>query len=321
MNKDNDQLFLSIVVPCFHSGQRLEGLVERIEVTMKTTGRTFEVLLVNDASMDDTWSVIEHLVKQHRCVRGLDLLYNTGQFRATICGIEHSRGQYIATMDDDLQQMPEDLPKLIEAVECAADIDCVIGVFRQTQQNVVRRIGSQIVGYLNQYLYGKPQQLKLTSFRLMRRQIAEAICAHQTARPIIGPLLLQCTSRIANVQVQHQPRKQGHSGYTLRRLVGTVVDNVIAGSTLPLKAITLLGLVSATGSMLLGSFYLVKYLVGGIRVPGFATQVLLIIFFGGMMLLSIGILGEYVIRILNETSRAPRYRVRHQVDNCNEDSL
>ncbi len=301
---------VSVVIPCFRSAEWLETLVSRIVSALRTDPQMFEVLLINDGSPDRTWDVISEISERYPCARGFDLLNNTGQYRAIICGLEHARGQLIVTMDDDLQHPPEEIPRLINAIRARPNVDCIIGAYRKKRHSLLRNVGSGVMARLNETLYGKPRELRLTSFRVMRRRVAEAMCAHGTAQPIISPLLLRSTRRIINIPVEHHPRSKGRSGYSLRRLVRITLDNLISASTLPLKGVSLVGLCSATGSLLLGCYYLVRYLTGGIAAPGFATQVLLITFFGGMTLLSIGILGEYVIRIIHEVARPPRYYIR-----------
>ena len=301
---------LSIVIPCYRSAPWLGELVERIIATMRPTLLRFEVILVNDASPDDTWNAIEQAVANHPCVRGFDMLFNVGQFRATMCGLEHAQGEFIMTMDDDLQHPPEEIPKLIDTLRARANVDCVIGAYEQKRHGPFRNLGSGLMARFNEAFYGKPRDLKTSSFRVMRRQVADAICAHRTSKPIINPLLLRSTRRIINVPVEHHPRPNGSSGYSIRRLMSIALDNLINATTLPLKVVSLFGVISAAGSVMLGIHYLIRYVSGGIGVPGFATQVLLITFFGGMTLLSVGLLGEYVIRIIYEVARPPRYCIR-----------
>ena len=303
----------SVVIPCYSSGAWLETLVKRIMAVVDARCEPFEIILVNDASPDNTWSAIRSLADRYRCVRGLDLLSNTGQYRSTLCGLEHARGKFIITMDDDLQHPPEEIPKLVEAIMAGGDCDCVIASFRSKRHSVLRNFGSLVMGRVFQTLYGKPAAVQATGFRIMRRVIAQALCAHGAVNPNVNALLFQTTRRIANVEVEHHPRAGGRSGYGLLRLARIAADNVLSVSTLPLKCVSLLGLAAAAGGMLLGVFYLVRYLLGFIGAPGFATLVLLILFFGGMTLFSVGLLGEYVIRIMEEVKRRPRYFVREQV--------
>jgi dolichol-phosphate mannosyltransferase/undecaprenyl-phosphate 4-deoxy-4-formamido-L-arabinose transferase len=300
----------SIVIPCYRSGGWLDELVERIHATMGMREGSFEILLVNDGSPDDTWRAIEELCSRSPQVRGLDLLSNVGQFRATMCGLEHAEGEIVVTMDDDLQHRPEDIPRLAGAIQADPELDCVFACFREKRHGPLRRLGSALQQRLNVALYGAPPGFRYSSFRAMRRPIARALCAHRTAEPVLGPMLLQTTRRMANLELEHEARQHGASGYSLVRLAGIVRDKVIGASTLPLTLVSLSGLGAAVLSVLLGLYYLVQYWTGRIGFPGFTTQVLLIAFFGGMTLLSIGILGEYVVRILREVTGAPRYQLR-----------
>jgi polyisoprenyl-phosphate glycosyltransferase len=300
----------SVVVPCYCSGAWLPELVERLHATMATLGGRFELLLVNDASPDGTWRVIEDLCARHRFVRGFDLLGNAGQFRTTICGLEHARGDVVVTMDDDLQHRPEDVPALVAALRADPEVDCVVAAYRSKRHGTLRNLGSVLYHRVEAALYGGRRDLRMTAFHAMRRPVALAICAHRTARPVLAPLLLSSTRRIANVEVEHQPRSRGRTGYSLRRLVGIARDSIVAGSVAPLRMVSTLGFAAATLSLGLGCWYLARYLMGRIHVAGFTTEVLLITFFGGLTLLSIGLLGEYVAHILAEVARPPRYRLR-----------
>ena len=147
----------------------------------------------------------------------------------------------------------------------------------------------------------------------MTRQLVDAIVRHQTVNPILNPLIYRTTRRIENVAVEHNDRAYGQSGYRFSQLVRLVVNNVLSASNLPLRLVSVLGIFSALGSLVLASYYLYAFLAHNITVPGFATQVLLIIFFGGITLFSVGLVGEYLIRILDEVRGAPRYIVRAEV--------
>jgi dolichol-phosphate mannosyltransferase/undecaprenyl-phosphate 4-deoxy-4-formamido-L-arabinose transferase len=302
----------SVVIPCYRSARWIVALVDRIAAALEPLGESYEIVLVNDASPDDTWPAIEEAARRHSTVRGIDLLFNVGQFRATICGFEQARGRFVITMDDDFQHPPEEIPVLVRSLEERPDVDCIFASFREKKHGPLRNLGSFLHRKINEGLYGKPRGIKLSSFRIMRRPVAEAVCAHRTARPVIGPLILRSTRRLANVEVEHHPRTEGKSGYGLIRLIRVTLDNIISTSTLPLQVVSMLGFVSAFGSFALGVYYLTRYLVRGYGIVGFATQVLLITFFGGMTLLSIGLLGEYVIRIIAEVTPPPRYLIRSE---------
>lgn len=322
LQSNQNPIDVSIVIPCYCSSAWLNDLVLQIGQVLSTQDLSYEILLINDASPDSTWETIQFAARSADNICGYDLQFNVGQFRTTICGLEHARGNIVVTIDDDFQYLPADIPVLLKPLFSDPAVDCVIGKYRSKKEhNLIRNLGSRFMGQLGSYMYGKPVDLQLSSFRAMRKEVAAAICAHRTSKPIIGPLLLQSTKRIINVTVSHQPRKAGRTGYSLARLVRITFDNIISGTTLPLKILSLLGFIAALISFLLGTGYLVRYLTGGIGVPGFATLVLLVIFFGGTTLFSVGLLGEYIIRIIQEVAHPPRYLVRGTTEHSAEASL
>ena len=273
---------------------------------------TFEVLLVNDASPDDTWQVIESLAGRFGFVQGLDMMFNTGQFRATLCGMEHAVGNQLILMDDDLQHPPEAIPDLIAALDAHPKWDCVMARFKSPRHGLLRRVGSRMAAELFCYLYGRPREIAPSSFRILRRPLVETICRHGTANPLIGPLIFRSTRRLGNVDVDHQPRPQGRSGYSLSRLVRIVWQSIFSTSTLPLRLASGIGFFSAVGSLVLGITYFLRWWFVKDPEPGFITTVLLIIFFGGLTLASVGLLGEYLVHIMEEVRRPVRYAVRER---------
>ncbi len=302
---------VSVVVPCYCSGSWLAEFVERTCAAL--AGESFEIILVNDGSNDGTWEVISRIAGQRPEVRGIDLLFNTGQHRATMCGLQAARGDIVATIDDDLQQPPESLPAMITRLREPPQMDCVIGAYESKRHGLFRNLGTAVMGKLFQWLYGKPPKLQMTSFRVMTRALVDAVSLYATVNPNLNPLIFQTTSRIVNAPVPHHPRHAGRSGYGFLQLLRLMLDNVLSVSTFPLKVVSFLGFSAAVGSGLLGSYYLMRALGGQFQVEGFATQVLLIIFFGGLTLFSVGLLGEYVIRIMEEVRGRPRYIVRELV--------
>jgi len=308
---------LSVVVPCYRSGAWTDELVERIDrATSDLKGRR-ELILVDDASPDTTtWPAIERAAAERDWVRALRLQFNVGQFRATLAGIERATGDYVATLDDDLQTPPEELHRLMRAAVEHPEMDVVIGAYTTKQHSRLRNLGSRFVSWLYRRLFGKAAGFQTTSFRLMKRSLASVLCAHRTLRPQLGALILQSTQpgHRMNVRVEHHARAAGESGYGWGTLVHLALDNVFQTSVAPLRAMSMAGLSVALGAFVLSLFYLVRWSLGYIREPGFTTLVLLMTFVAGMMLLSIGIVGEYVQRVVAEVTGQPRYVVREEVE-------
>jgi len=314
MTRTNEKIEVSVVVPCFHSEATLAELVQQIHEVLEALELTFEIILVNDASADGTWQTIKTLAAKYPAVRGLELYFNTGQQRATLCGMEQSLGELVVTMDDDLQQPPACLPTLVNAIREQPDIDCVLGAYASKQHNWIRNIGTAAMNHLFQMFYNKPKGIRTTTFRIMRRSLVEAALQHATTNPNVNPLIFRSTRRIANVEVEHHARLQGRSGYGVYGLVRLLLDNVLSVSALPLQLVSVIGVFCLLASMALGTYYLYLYGSGQVNEPGFTTVVLLVIFFGGVTLFSIGLLGEYMIRIMDEVKGRPRYILRDTTD-------
>lgn len=304
------EVLYSIVIPCYCSAAWLPELVDRIDEVMREYGR-FEIILVNDRSPDNkTWATIVELAGAHDFIRGLDLLYNVGQFRATLCGLEHAGADFVLTMDDDFQHPPEELPKLIRALQENPGVDCVMGSYRAKRHSALRNLGSRVMKAIMNRLYGKPAAVTTTSFRIMPASFAKTLTLYRIAHPQLGPLILSVTKNILNVEVEHHPRKQGSSGYGLMRCINETFHSVINASILPLRWFSLLGFLTAGAAFVLGVCYFIRWAVGGIGVAGFTSLILAISFFSGMLLAGIGVLGEYIGRLIQEVTGMPRYEVK-----------
>jgi polyisoprenyl-phosphate glycosyltransferase len=302
----------SIVIPVYNSGKWIPELVERIRKTMEESGESFELLLVNDSSPDQiTWLKIVEVASKYDWVRGFDLLYNVGQFRAILCGMDLAKGEYIITMDDDLQHPPEEIPKLMEKMEQNPEMECIIGAFSIKKHSLIRNLGSALFRLLSRKIYNQPKGFQGTNFRIMKRYIADALVNYKTSRPQIGPMILQTTTKIMNVTVKHESRKRGQSGYNIFRLFAHTMDSIINASIAPLRVFSVLGFITAGISFSIGVFYFIRWLMGSIKAPGFITFILLLTFFSGMILAGIGILGEYIARIITEITGHEKYHIRH----------
>jgi polyisoprenyl-phosphate glycosyltransferase len=292
----------------------LPELVARTDEFFAARQLRGEIILVNDASPDATWSVVEELARAHSSVVGVDLMANQGQALATLCGIAHSRGRLVATMDDDLQQWPEDLAKLLAALNDHPEWDAAIGTWRRDHATLVRRLGSWVHAAADRYVHGTPAGFRHTSFRMMRRPLADALIEHETRTPVLGPMIRQLSTQVHNVEVRHSERRNGRSTITLRASVNRVITNVIHGTTLPLRLLSRLGAFAAALSVFLAAFFIARWAAGIQTPPGWASQLLITVFFGGMCLLGIGIIGRYLGLIVEETRGRPKWTVRTVLD-------
>lgn len=303
----------SIVIPVYNSAKGLPLLYERISKEFdKVIKEDFELILVDDCSKDDSYKVICQLRGKDSRVKGVQLAVNHGQQKAVMCGFSYVSGDYIITMDDDLQHPPEEIPKLIEKMNSSDDIDVVIGAYAQKKHGPIKKFGSKLMNMTSNMIYGKSHSLKLTSFRLIKRYVIDNLNGVSISRPTIGPLLLQTTKRIVNVTVQHDERQYGKSGYSFFKLCRAFFDNMITNSDLPLKAVGWVGALSMLGSVILIIKFLLDYFIRGTSFVGWTSTIILVLFFGGVILLSIGILGRYLTSIMLETKKYPKYLVRRE---------
>ncbi len=203
---------------------------------------------------------------------------------------------------------------MLRAMDADPTLQAVIGSYKGKRHSLMRNLGTRLMAKIYDRVYGKPAELQTTSFRVLRRPLVDALLSHRTVRPVIGALILQSTSRIANVAVAHHPRAHRRSGWRMRRLLGATVDNVVNASTAPLRFVSSAGIVLSLLSFVLGAFYFVRGLITDTGVAGFTTLAVLTIFFGGSILAAIGLLGEYVARIVTEVTGPPRYVVRERID-------
>ena len=301
----------SVVVPVYYAEHTLETLYERIRTVFDDTlQQPFELLLVDDGSKDDSWKVMRSLREKDERVRIFQMARNFGQHPALLCGFQYVRGDFVITLDDDLQHPPEEIPKMIRVMDERDDVDVILARYEGRKHSFIRKLGTRVSVHMTTRMLGKDPDLEITSFRLMRRYIVDAIKDTTEYKPQIGNLLVETTSHIINVDVRHDARAYGKSGYSFRRLVHDLLFDIMSNSAYPLIIIRNIGIIAFFGSLIIGLIYLIMYIVGRITVPGWTTIVLVLLASMGLTLLSIGILGEYMMRVLTESKKKPHYILR-----------
>lgn len=311
--RETKEIMLSIVVPVYNSAQLLPELYERLVTAIEALEESFEVIFVEDCGADNAWKVAVDIAKRDPRVTAIQLMRNSGQGIATLCGLAHTRGQIVVTLDDDLQHPPEEVPLLIEALLADEELDVVLGVSRERHHSLFRRAGSALIDWLAKCLVEKDPRLRLTSFRAMRRIVIDALLTMRVPYPAIGPMLVSTTGRMANVEVRHAPRRVGRSGYTLSKIAQGTLSFLIGYSMLPLRMLAGFGAIGTSVCMGLGVFYLVRFFVRGSAVPGWTSLMLVLISLFGVLLLGLAILGEYLLRIFRLESTTEQYLIRHRV--------
>lgn len=303
----------SVVVPVYNSEHTLYELYERVsKVFDETLHEEFEMILVDDGSKDHSYEVMEELHDKDNRVKIIQQARNFGQHPALLCGFKYVKGDFIITMDDDLQHPPEEIPKLVKVMNERDDVDVIIAKYEGRQHNIIRRMGTWVSVYATSKMLKKPRNLEITSFRLIRRFIVDAIVKMDVHLPQIGNLLVQTSNRIINVPVHHDARKYGKSGYSFKRLAKDLIYDITTNSAFPLIVVRDLGITSFVISVVLALFYLIRYFAYGVSVEGWTTLVLFMLAYNGVILLSIGIIGEYLMHILDEAKKMPNYVERRK---------
>lgn len=306
---------ISVVIPVFRSARILPELYERLAATLDEITPEWEVILVDDASGDGTFDVAAALHEKDARVRAVRFARNMGQHHATLCGLQRASGDYVITMDDDLQNPPEEIPRFIAKID--EGFDLVIGrISGSKQHSTSRNLASRSVQALVGRILGKPKDLSLSSYRCMSRHVARDIAAFTGAHVYMPALMLRSTpaERICNVDVEHHARPDGRSGYTLRKLVKLVSYLLVNHSYAPLRFVTAWGFTLSLASFGYAIFVAVSAVFYGSEVAGFPSLALLLSFLSGNILLCIGILGEYIGRLVEENARATQFPIFEERD-------
>ena len=300
----------SIIIPVYNSEKIVSETVKKtIEVLNNIN---YEIILINDGSSDNSWGVISNLASKKNNIIAIDLLKNYGQHTALFCGINHAKGDFLVTMDDDLQNPPVEIFKLIEKIEEGYDL--VFGKFTSKKHKTYRKIGTKIINYLNSKIFNKPDNITLSNFRIFSKEVADRVKTHNTFYPYIPGLLLMFSNSIGNVETAHHKREIGESNYSLWKILKLTARLLFNYSSYPLKTLTFTGILISLISFALGMFFVVRGYFYEVKVPGWTSLAVLLSFFNGFLILLIGVIGEYLSRILNQISFQKAYQIREITD-------
>ena len=309
---------LSFVIPCYNSAKTILTVVNEVRQTME--GRkefTFEIILVNDNSTDETFSVIKQAALKDGRLTAIDLAKNFGQHSALMAGYSQATGDYIVSLDDDGQTPANEVFRLIDKLENGFDV--VFASYPQKKHSFFRNLGSRINDMMAHHLIGKPKGLYLSSYFVARRFVIEELKRYTNAYPYVSGLLLRSTNRLANVSVNHRDREIGTSGYTLKKLLALWMNGFTAFSVKPLRIASLLGVIFAGIGFLYGIWIIISKLFIRTAPIGYSSLMAVLLFIGGTLMLILGMLGEYVGRMYISINRAPQYVIRELCHEPRED--
>ena len=299
---------ISVVVPVYNSEDNLAELNQQIIAAL--AGRfSFELVLVNDQSRDGSWDVIARLAKEYAHVVGVNLRKNTGQDSALMCGLAHATGLYCVIMDDDLQHSPGDIP-LLHATCKNKNFDVCYAQYSVKKQKLWKNAGSWFNGKMAELVIGKPADLYLSPFKIITCDIAREIMNYRGPFPYVDGLIFSVTCNIGQTQVEHHNRFRGKSNYNLVRSLQVWLKVATGFSVIPLRISSCIGMVSAVSGFVLAFYFLLVHLWGSRHVEGWTTLTVLLLIIGGLILFSVGVVGEYLGRAYLHLSGKPQYIVR-----------
>lgn len=300
---------VSFVIPCYRSEKTIEGVTEEIKEAMgKLPEYTYEIILVNDCSPDDTFSVIRKLCEKEENIYGISLARNFGQHAALMAGFHQASGDILVCLDDDGQTPANEVGKLLGELEKGADV--VYAKYEHKQHNAFRNFGSRVNDWMLCFMLNKPRDLYISSYFAARRFILDEMIRYENAYPYVIGLVLRATKNIRNVTVSHRERTIGTSGYTIKKLLALWFNGFTAFSEKPLRIATMIGVLCAGAGFLYGIYTIIKKFINPAVPLGFSALMSAIVFIGGMLMLMLGMIGEYVGRMYICMNHAPQYVIR-----------
>jgi glycosyltransferase involved in cell wall biosynthesis len=307
----------SVVVPVYNSEQTLEPLIQRLQAVLTSLFLHYEIILVNDGSHDNSWNVIEGLVEQYDHIQAVNLMRNFGQHNALLCGIRQARHEVIVTIDDDLQNPPEEIVNLL--TEFNKGYDVVYGTPNEGQHGFFRNAASRITKIALQSSMGVDVATKVSAFRIFRTQLREAFASYNGLYVSIDVLLTWGTTRFSAVTVRLDSREFGVSNYTLMKLIRHALNMITGFSILPLQFASITGFVFMAFGVIVFLYVIGRVILEGGSVPGFPFLASIIAIFSGVQLFALGIIGEYLARMHVRLLDRPSYAVRNTTESIHHD--
>ena len=313
---------LSFVIPCYKSQKTVGAVIDEIrEMVNKEAKYDYEIILVNDGSPDDVWSVIIEYANQDDHILGVNLAKNFGQHSAVLAGYNYCTGDYVISLDDDGQTPAGEVPRLLNELEKGYDV--VYAKYDEMHQKAFRRWGSDFARRMSDYIFGV-QGYYTGSFFVARKFIIDEIIRYKNCYPYLGGLVLRTTRNIGYVSVQHNDRLEGQSGYSLRKLVSLWFNGFTAFSVKPLEISAYIGFLFA----IIGFIYTIIIIIRRLFVPelaalipyGWSSQTSILLIIGGLILVNMGLMGEYIGRIYICINNSPQFVVKEVCGNATEKS-
>ncbi len=305
---------LSFVIPCYRSEKTIEAVVEELkkEISKRGDEYDYEIFLVNDHSPDNVWSVICSLCKSDEKIHGISFSRNFGQHSALMAGYAHCKGSIIITLDDDGQAPVESIYALVDKLHEGYDV--VFGRYDEVKQNLFRRIGSRTNEFMCEWLLEKPEKVATNSFYGMKDFVLKDMIRYNNPYPYIGGLIFRVTRNVADVKVVQRERAQGSSGYSLFKLIALWMNGFTAFSVKPLRIASWIGIISSMIGFIMTIATVVRKLLNPAVQLGYSSLMAVMLFIGGLIMLMLGLIGEYIGRIYICLNNSPQYVVKECIN-------
>ena len=309
---------VSIVIGLYNSEKTIGAVLKEIDEAFAESGKyKYEVVLVDDYSPDGVYDVVKKIAQQDKRIKVLHLSKNAGQTNAVIEGYHYADGDYIVEMDDDLQMPAREIIHMLTVLE-EGDYDVVFAKYQQQKESAFRRLGSKFNNKMAEWMIGKPKEIRVNSFFIMRKFVKDEFLKYSNHYPYLYGIIFSITKNVANVDVEHRERTNGKSNYTFKKLFGLWLNGFLNFSVQPLRVATKLGFLITFLSFIVIILLIIQRMVAPTQAIGWTSIMISVIFFSGVQLIGIGLLGEYLGRLYLSTSGLPRTTVRETI-NCEKE--
>lgn len=304
---------ISVVIPCYGSASTIEQVVEEIKKTVAENGKyDYEIILINDCSPDEVYSKIVKLAEADKKIKGISLAKNFGQHSAILTGMRYATGSIVVCMDDDGQTPASQMFRLVDKLN--EGYDAVFARYQNKKHALFRNFGSRMNDFMACTLINKPKDLAIMSYFCCRKFVVEEITKYENPYPYLAGLVLRTTKNVANVDIDHKERISGTSGYSIKKLISLWLNGFTAFSIQPLRIATALGVIFAFVGFLYGIYVIINKLLNPAAPLGYSSTMAVLVFVGGVVMLMLGLIGEYIGRIYISLNNSPQSVVRQSIN-------
>lgn len=298
---------LSIIIPVYNSQNNLESLVKQIQEKIKIE---YEIILINDESIDNSWEIIKKISFSEKNIIGINLLKNVGQDNAIMAGLYHANGSYVIIMDDDLQHDPNYIMDLYK--KSKENYDVVYGNFISKKQKIWKNFGSWLNGKFAYIFLKKPKEIYISPFKIIKKNIVMQILNYKSPFTYIDGIIFSLTTNISQIEIHHHSRKEGKSNYSISNSLPIFINHLTGYSIIPLRVVSFLGLILFFMSIIISIVAVINYF-NNIEPEGWTSIMIALLLIGGLIMFSLGIIGEYLGRLYLLSSNKPQYVVKEKI--------